>query len=81
MTSSWSSNLKKYAGPPFFEANSSDVTVRILRRKVVFCRDFILLLSLLFGSCRLSEFTLARPNFRSIFSTAKRPTDSCYSHD
>ena len=61
MTSSWSSNLKKYAKLPFFEALASDVTVGILRRKVVFCRDFILRLSLLFGSCHLSEFTLARP--------------------
>ena len=40
------------------------VTVAIWPREVVGCRDFILAaLSLLFGSCHLSEFTLAGPLF------------------
>ena len=38
------------------------VTVTIWPREVVSCRDFILVvLFLIFGPCRLSEFTLAGP--------------------
>ena len=38
------------------------VTVAIWPREVVSCRDFILRAVLLFGPCRLSEFTLAGPH-------------------
>ena len=38
------------------------VTVAIWLREVVSCRDFIYALPLLFGPCRLSEFTLAGPD-------------------
>ena len=38
------------------------VTFAIWPREVVSCRDFILRAVLLFGPCRLSEFTLAGPH-------------------
>ena len=44
------------------------VTVAIWQREVVSCRDFILRTSLLFGPCRLSEFTLAVPHYYPQFS-------------
>ena len=55
--------VTKYAKPPFFVANS-----RLLMSLSEFCGErlsFVAIsfyvLSLLFGSCRLSEFTLAGP--------------------
>ena len=40
------------------------VTVAIWQREVVSCHDFILraVATLIFGPCRLSEFTLAEPH-------------------
>ena len=63
MTSSWSSNLKKYAKPPFFVANSR---LRMSLSEFFGERLSFVAISFygcryLFGSCRLSEFTLARP--------------------
>ena len=56
-----------------------DVTVEILSRKIVFCFAFIYVLSLLFESCRLSEFTLAGPRYTErkyllMFDWAEHPT-------
>ena len=83
MTSSWSSNLKKYAEPPFFEANS-----RLRMSLSEFCGERLSFVAISFYCCRYFLGHVAGRNLplQDLISVAysplaKRPADSCYSHD
>ena len=83
MTSSWSSNLKKYAKPPFFEANS-----RLRMSLSEFCGERLSFVAISFYCCRyfLGHVACRNLPLQGLISVAyspleKRPADSCYSHD